>query len=465
MSHKAKPLKTLLTFSAPVIAGYLGQITMGIVDTAVVGRLGAAPLGGVSLGNAMFYVWMVLGFGMLTGMDFPASHAYGSGNPGHARRIFLNALFLAAVMSVPLTIVPFCLSFCLHWFGSSPEVVQQTTLYLQILSLTMGPILIFTVCRQYLQILGKPRAAFWILIIANAINLVANLAFVLGWWGAPTFGAAGSAMATCIARVTMALIGVASVLWIDGSLRNRHTWRDFRISGSICREIMKLGTPAGLQMLLEVGAFSGSSALVSRLGAVDLAVHQIVLQAASFSFMVPLGLSSAAAVLVGSSLGSKNLVAARRYGNLGFMLGTGFMASSGIVMWLFPGLIIGFFTPDPAVLKAATSVLFVAAAFQIFDGLQVVGTGVLRGVADTRTPLIANALGHWAVGIPLGAWLCFRGGMGLTGLWVGLAAGLAFVGVVLLVAWAHNARQLAAGRIPPAAAAAIARGLLNPTSS
>ena len=299
------PLRAMLTFSAPVVAGYLGQITMALVDTAVVGRLGAAPLGGVALGNAMFYIWMVLGFGILSGMDFPASHAFGAGRKEHTRSIFLNALFLALICSIPFTIIPYALSNVLHWFGSSPDVIAQTKVYLRILATSMAPVLVFGVCRQYLQILGKPRAAFWILIVANIINLVANLAFVLGWWGAPALGTAGSAVATLIARLAMGAAGIAVVIIADPALGGLKPWRRFRPSPPICRDILKLGAPSGLQMLLEVGAFSGSSTLVSRLGAVDLAVHQIVLQAASFSFMVPLGLSSATAVMVGTSLGPK----------------------------------------------------------------------------------------------------------------------------------------------------------------
>ena len=437
-----------------MVAGYLGQITMALVDTAVVGRLGAAPLGG-GPGNAMFYIWMVLGFGILSGMDFPASHAFGAGRKEHTLSIFLNALFLALICSIPFTIIPYALSNVLHWFGSSPDVIAQTKVYLRILATSMAPVLVFGVCRQYLQILGKPRAAFWILIVANIINLVANLAFVLGWWGAPALGTAGSAVATLNARLAMGAAGIAVVIiatrpWAasnpgDASAPHPH------MQGH-----PEAGAPSGLQMLLEVGAFSGSSTPRPRLGAVDLAVHQIVLQAASFSFMVP-------QVLLRHRRHGGHQPRGQRPDERPPLRQPGFYSGRQLHDLLRPHHVA---LPRPSSsassrrippLTAATSVLLCR---RRLSNLRRPPSGGLRCAqrrADSRTPLIANAIGHWVFGIPLGAWLCFRGGMGLPGLWIGLDTGLAIVAGILLVAWRRNARHLSEGRLPPSANKAIAR--------
>jgi MATE family multidrug resistance protein len=199
--------------------------------------------------------------------------------------------------------------------------------------------------------------------------------------------------------------------------------------------LLKLGAPAGGQILVEIGAFSGATAICGKLGAVPLSGHEIALNCAAFTFMVPYGVSSAAAVRVGQQLGRQDPEGARRAGWSAIMLGTAFMACSGLVFVSIPKVIARAFSPDPAVVRVGATLLLVAAAFQLFDGVQVVTTGALRGAGDTKTPMLANLVAYWFIGIPLGYFLCFRLGWGALGIWIGLCIGLMIIGSALLVTW------------------------------
>lgn len=439
----ASPLRAMVTLALPVAIGYLGQLSMQLVDTLVVGHISAVALGGVALGTSIFSFFMVVGFGLLAGMDFLASHAYGAGDHARARRIFLQAALLALVLSVPLGAVPIFLAFNLHIFGATPDVIAVGRPFLAIVSATMPLLLPFMACRQYLQCLGVAKPSTYILIAANVINLVANLGLALGYFGMPNLGVTGSALATLISRV-FTLVAILAFLFNY----DRQLWpaiKRLRVDWDIMKEILRLGAPASMQMILEVGAFAGSTTIISRLGAVPLAAHQIVLQIASFTFMVPLGISSATTVLVAQRLGAGDTHAARLSGWMGFAFGAGFMLLSGITLYLASAPILSVFTEDADVILAAQVVLPLAALFQLADGVQVVGSGALRGVADTRTPMVANFVGHWLLGLPVGITLCFYAGVGLRGLWMGLALGLAAVASLLLFAWWRKARTMTAG--------------------
>jgi MATE family multidrug resistance protein len=210
--------------------------------------------------------------------------------------------------------------------------------------------------------------------------------------------------------------------------------------------LLKLGAPAGGQILVEIGAFSGATAICGRLGAVPLSGHEIALNCAAFTFMVPYGVSSAAAVRVGQALGRGDPAGARRAGWSAIMLATAFMACSGLVFVSIPKVIARAFSPDPAVVRVGATLLLVAAAFQLFDGVQVVTTGALRGAGDTKTPMLANFVAYWFIGIPLGYFLCFRLGWGALGIWIGLCVGLMIIGSALLVTW--HKRVFSVDRLP-----------------
>jgi MATE family multidrug resistance protein len=266
-------------------------------------------------------------------------------------------------------------------------------------------------------------------VSANVVNAAGN------WLLLPHYGVAGVGWSTVIARIYLALALMGAAVLHDRSVVHvvRPAWQRMR-------RLLSLGAPAAGQLLLEIGVFATATALAGRIGRPEaLAAHHVALNIAATTFMVPLGVSSAGAVMVGHAIGAGDPAGARRAGWLSLALGAGFMLAAAIAVSAAPGAFIGIFTRDPAVLALAVPLMYVAAMFQVFDGVQVVATGVLRGAGNTRTPMLANLVAHWVIGVPAAYVLCFPLGLGVRGLWLGLCAGLIVVGSYLLLAWHRSA--------------------------
>jgi MATE family multidrug resistance protein len=269
------------------------------------------------------------------------------------------------------------------------------------------------------------------LVLANLLNAVANWMLIFGSFGAPALGVVGAAWATVLSRTFMAGVLVLVVWTETGGIRRG----DLLVEGRRLRTLTGLGLPAALQLGLEVGVFSIASALAGRMTASALAAHQIALNLASFTYMVPLGIASAGAVRVGHGIGRGDVAAAARSGWTAIGLGACFMTAAAVVFTALPRQLIGAFTADPGVLTVGVGLLAVAAVFQLFDGLQAVATGALRGLGDTRTAMFWNLAGHWCIGLPVAYVMAFRLGWGITGLWWGLSSGLVVCGIALLIFW------------------------------
>jgi len=299
------------------------------------------------------------------------------------------------------------------------------------------PLLAYFALRRYLQAVNVAIPIMFALISANIVNAVGDWALIYGHMGFHAMGITGSGWSTCFARVYMAGVLVVTLIWVESKRRFGVAEKAIRIRIDLRRmwALLKLGTPAATQILLEIGAFGAATALIAKLGPVPLSGHEIALNCAALTFMVPLGISSAAAVRVGQQLGRKDPAGARRAGWSAIMLGATFMTCSGLVFVSFPVLIARLFSPDPIVIRTGAKLLLVAAAFQLFDGLQTVATGALRGAGDTKTPMLANFIAYWLIGIPAGYVLCFRLGWGALGVWIGLCGGLMIIGSALLLAW------------------------------
>lgn len=433
----------MLALAGPVVLAEVGWVMMGIVDTIIVGPLGPAAIGSVGIGSILFLALAIFGMGLLLGLDTLVSHAYGAGRLDECHRWLLHGILLSLIGAPVLTAVALVGISLLPSWGFPPEVLSLTVPYLHVITWSLLPLLLYASFRRYLQALGIVVPITFALVTANLINAVAAWALVYGHLGLPAMGTTGSAVATLLSRIYLAAVLLAAVVWYD---RQHHislftiTWKPKK--RSLVR-LLRLGLPAATQVTLELGVFAAASALAGRLDPVSLASHQIALNLASLTFMVPLGVASAGAVRVGHAVGRRDPQAASRSGWVALILGAGFMSTAALIFIAVPRPLIGMFTSNEAVLAMGRRLLLVAAMFQLFDGLQGVSTGVLRGLGDTRTPMLSNLAGHWLLGLPVGYALCFWWGWGVVGLWIGLSLGLVAIGVFLVLTWRHRIRELA----------------------
>lgn len=439
-------IKQLFRLCGPIMLAHLANMSMQVVDMMFVGRLGAEAMGGVSIGNALFVCFFVVSLGLLLGLDFLVAHAYGSGRRQECNSYLVQAIYMISIAAVPFALIMYFASHGFRYLGITPPVAVQGGLYLRALCWSLIPFSIFTAVRQYLQAMGIAGPITWILILANAVNVLGNWIFVFGHLGFRSYGVAGSGWSTVVSRAFMAGAIVAYVIWRRDALGLNWHRLEKRFSRSRISEIVHLGAPAALQVLLEVGVFATATMLAGRLGAFPLAAHQVVLQVSSITFMVPLGLASAAAVRVGQALGRAESRTAYQVGWLSIAMGAAIMAFFGIILYVFSHSIIRIFTPNLEVIGIGSGLLLIAGFFQLSDGVQVVTSGILRGTGNTRASLIANFVGHWIFGLPTSITFGFILGWGIRGLWIGLSVGLTSVAVMLLVVWARRSKDLIVGK-------------------
>lgn len=446
----------MLALAVPVVMAELGWMTMGLVDTLMVGRIGPEAIGAVGIAGSLFMAVCIFAMGLLLGLDTLVAHAFGAGRLDECHRWLACGVALSLLLSVPITIVILALSSALSGWGLDRTVLQLTQPYLDVLAWSIPPLLLYASFRRYLQGMGAVRPVMIALVFANVLNAVVNWILIFGHLGAPAMGVRGSAWATVVARIVMAAILAVVIVYRERTLvrsrltgvptlRSSASWSKF-ISGIDVvrmRRLLALGLPAASQVTLEVGVFAAATALAGRLAPAALAAHQIAVNLASLSFMVPLGIASAGAVRVGHAVGRRDPEGVARSGWTAILFGVLFMSGAAATFLLVPRVLIGAFTRDPAVIAIGGSLLFVAALFQLFDGVQAVSTGTLRGLGDTRTPMLWNLAGHWFIGLPLGYSLCFVWGFGVIGLWWGLSTGLIICGIALVTVWARTIRTAA----------------------
>lgn len=433
----------MIVLAVPVVLSELGWVAQGLVDNIMVGRLGPEAIGAVSLGNAVYYTPCLFGIGLLLGLDTLVSQAYGRSDHDDCHRWLAQGVYLACIVTPPLMLIVAAMSFGFTRFGVIPAVAIPASTYLRILNWGTLPLLLYGGIRRYLQGVGQVRVITLTYILANLLNWAGNWVLIYGKFGFPALGVDGSAISTCIARAAMAA-ALLVFAWRYERKRGHPLFRHWAAPQmDRLRKLVGLGAPAAGQILLEVGAWNLSTLSASYLDPVALATHAIALNYASVSYMVPVGVSAAAAVSVGHAVGAGNPARARRAGWLALGLGTSFMLVAGVVFFVAPRALISLYTSDPRVLAVGPSLLWIAAAFQIFDGIQTVCTGALRGLGETRVPMIANFIGYWILGLPLGLTLCFLLHWGIYGTWIGLTLALIVIASALLVRWRSDSARIA----------------------
>ena len=434
----------MLRLATPLVIAELGWMGMGVVDTMMVGRVSAEAMGAVSLGSVLFYAVAIFGSGLMLGLDTLVSQAYGAGRFMDCHRAVLGAIYFSLPVAPLLMGLVWCWVPLLVRFGIHPAVLRETIPYLRAIMWSTLPLLLYFALRRYLQAMNRTTPIMFALITANLVNVAGNWILVYGHFGARAMGAEGSGWATCISRIYMVVVLAAYMLYDAVANRTGLLQASLTPDLALIRALILLGLPAATQLSLEIGVFAAATALIGTLDPLSLAAHQIAINTASLTFMVPLGISSAAAVRVGQALGRGEMTAAGRAGWTAMGLGAAFMAGAGVVLITLPEYVARAFTTDRAVIRTAVALLAVAAAFQLFDGIQIVATGALRGAGDTRTPMICHLLGYWLIGLPLGYVLCFAMGWGAVGLWTGLCVALVLIGLVLLLVWSRKVHAMAA---------------------
>ena len=433
-----------LRLAIPLVLAELGWMSMAIVDTMMVGRLpnSAVAISAVSLGGILVHTLAFFGGGLLVGLDTLVSQAFGAGQREDCHRSLVHGIYLSLALT-PLLMAPvWFFDPLLRHAGIAPDIVALAVPYSKAMAWGTLPLLLYFGVRRCMQSMNMVRPIAFALVTANLINAFGNWILIYGKFGAPAMGAVGSGWSTAWARIYLAAVLVGYLLWYDRKHRTRLLRTPIQPDLRRIRRLLALGLPAAMQISLEIGVFALVTALIGRLGAVSLASHQIALNTVSLTYMVPLGVSSAAAVRVGQAIGRNDPAGARDAGGSAIFFGAAFMTLAGIALLVFPRGIARLFTPDAAIIRSTVFLLAAGAAFQLFDGIQTVATGALRGAGDTRTPMFCHFTAYWIIGLPLGAWLCFSRGWGAFGLWAGLSLALILIGIVLLFAWRRRVRQL-----------------------
>jgi MATE family multidrug resistance protein len=429
-------LRELVALAIPVVTVQVGMMLMGVVDTIMVGHVSPTDLAAVALGNLYFFSATVFGMGTLFALDPIVSQAIGAGDAESLARGLQRGILLAAGLAVLATLLVLPARWVLILFRQPPDVIPVAVGYARMAAPGILPFYVYIVFRQTLQAMGRLAPIVWTIALANLANVGFNWVLVYGNLGAPPLGAMGAGGASSLSRWLMAM-GVLAAAW--AALRpHLRPFRPQVLRRDALLRMLGLGAPIGAQFSLEFGAFAVTGLLMGWFGTIAMASHQVALNLAALTFMVPVGVSQATAVLVGRAVGRTDTPGARRAAGAGLLTGAAFMTTTALVFLTVPGLLARVYTSDGEVLALAVMLIPIAGVFQVFDGLQVVGSAVLRGIGDTRAPMVIGVLGFWGVGFPVSLWVGFGLGAGAVGLWWGLVAGLGAVAALLLVRIRHR---------------------------
>ncbi len=438
-----RELRPTLTLALPIIVGQVSQMLMGVTDSVMIGHTGTVPLAASAFGGNVFGVFYVLGIGLMLPVAVLVSRARGAGRAGECGEYLRHGLALALAFGVVETGLLLALGARLAWFQQPAEVLAIVQPFYGLIGASLTPVLLYLALRQYAEALGRPWVPMFIMLAGVGLNAGLNWVLIYGHLGAPALGLTGAGISTLLSRTlgTLVLFG-----WIhgDATLRAALPRRWFApLSAGRVREMLQLGLPAAGMLLFESGAFAGAAIMVGWLGAVPLAAHQIALSCAATTFMFLLGLSTAAGMRISAAVGAGEHARLRPigFGALGL---AALLAVAFMLLYLGTGRVVaGWFVHDPGVVALATQLLVITALFQLFDGGQVIGAAVLRGLSDVKLPAGITFVAYWLVAIPGGYWLGVRGGYGAVGIWWALAAGLAFAAVFLGLRFARLTRAAA----------------------
>lgn len=420
-----------MALAIPIIVGQVSQMLMGVTDSVMIGHAGTVPLAASAFGGNVFSIFYVLGIGMMVPVSIHAARARGANQPTEAGEFLRHGVALAIAFGLLETAVLAVLGTQLHRFGQPVEVLAIVPPYFLLVGVSITPVLVYIVFREFAEAMGRPWVPMFIMLGSVGLNAFLNWLFIFGHWGAPAWGLTGAGFATLLARVA----GAAGViLWLRTDAAIRPAWpsRWFApLSWARFQQMLHVGIPAAGMLFFESTAFAFSAVMVGWLGAVPLAAHQIALSCAALSFMFPLGIAIASGMRISHAIGAGERQRLRPIGAVAYAAGIAFTGTFALAFAIGGEAIARRFVEDPAVIALATQLLVIAAFFQLFDGSQVTGAALLRGITDVKVPTVITFAAYWGIALPLGYFLGIRGPFGASGVWTGIALGLAFAAVFL----------------------------------
>lgn len=434
--------RAILRLGGPVIATQLAQISMNFVDTVMAGQLSARDLAAVAVGGSLWMPIMIFNVGILMSVSPVVSQLFGAGRRGEIGWHVRQALWLSLRLGVLCMFVIRQTGILLTWMQIEPEIIPVAEGYISAVSWGLPAVCAYAVLRCTTESTSLTQPLMWISLLGTLANICGNYVLMYGHFGFPRLGAYGCGVATALSEWLMLAMLTGWMAWYPyyRSMRlfekfNGPDWREFR-------EILRIGVPIGTSLFMEGSSFAALALLMGTLGTTAVAGHQIALNVASISFMVPLGLSVAISVRVGQAIGRGDRFGARRAGTVGAGLAMAFMALAAVAMLIMPGYITGLYTSDEEVQTMAIGLLSMAALFQLSDGLQVAGAGALRGAKDTKVPMFITLFAYWIVGLPMGYSLGILAGYGPKALWVGPIVGLTAAGLLLMLRFQRTILRL-----------------------
>jgi len=426
----------------PVIIGQLGFIMMGVVDSIMVGELGAVPLAGASLGNSMFILIFIIGLGVSMSVTPLIAILVGAKRFQECGIYFRQSLIVNIVLGLILMSAVFFTSNLFEYLNQPLAVAEQASSYTKIIALSIMPAMLFHTYKQFIEGFSIMKPAMIIAIVANIINAFANWVFIYGNIGMPALGLNGAGWATFFSRVFMAFVIMLYVM-------NKEYFKQFdvnfhfkKINFPVIKKILSIGLPSGFQYFFEVGAFSFAVIMIGWLGTNQLAAHQIAINLASITFMVVLGISAAGGIRVGNKVGKKDVVEVRKAGFTAVIMGASIMFTFGVIFIVLNEFLPTLYIDNEDVIRIASSLIVIAALFQISDGIQGVGIGVLRGLTDVKIPTLITFIAYWVLALPIGYLFGFVFHFGVEGVWVGLLLGLTASAAMLTIRFNIKSKQL-----------------------
>lgn len=435
-------IKKTFSLAYPVIIGQLGLIMMGVVDSIMVGELGAVPLAAASLSNSLIFLVLIIAIGNAVAVTPLIAILVGAKRLDECGVYFRQSLIVNLVMGLIVFIIIAIGVNYLDLLGQSYAVQSKAKSYMLIIGLSVFPLMIFQTYKQFIEGLSIMRPAMIITLAANLINVFANWILIFGKFGFPRLELDGAGWATFISRLFMALSLLIFVMKNKRFKIYDVSFHFRNINLSVIKRILSVGLPSGFQYFFEVGAFSFAVIMIGWIGANELAAHQIAISLASISFMGVLGISQAGGILVGNALGEQNVQLVRKNGFTAIILGMMWMSVSGLLFIIFRNLLPYIYIRDELVIRIASQLLVIAALFQLSDGIQAVGIGILRGLTDVKGPTLITFVAYWVISLPTGYILAFKSGFGVIGVWVGLLIGLSCSAIMLTLRFNYKSKRL-----------------------